>query len=188
MTPWRFLAFGDEVTGIFEVVQNAGCVGPLPEEVIGLEEMIVSKSGVRHDQRLHGHGVFLHAIADAWIGIDNDFVGEPHLALAVVALVGNEVLAKGPVPVHQRHADRRIGVQHLFGRDDLDLVGVEIQPEIVPRNHLDGIVNIAKRIEGPVGAFEQRSEFLLTCCSSHDTAYPLPTSASFLANNSRKTG
>ena len=156
-----FLALGDEVPGIFEIVEDPGGIGPLPEQMVGLEEVVVPERSVRHHQRLHRHGVFLHAIADAGIGIDDDFIGETHLALAVVPLVGNEMLAEGPVAVHQRHANRRVGIEHLFGRNDLDLVGVEIQPQIVTGHHLYGIVNVSERVERPVGTFEQGFEFLL---------------------------
>ena len=40
-----------------------------------------------------------------------------------------EMLAERPVLVEQRHADRGIGIQHLLGGDDLDLVGIDVEPE-----------------------------------------------------------
>src|SRR5580704_10957267 len=51
------LAFGDVIAGEAEVVHDAVGIGPLPVEIIVLEEMIVAETGMRDDQRLHGHGV-----------------------------------------------------------------------------------------------------------------------------------
>ena len=52
------------------------------------------------------------------------------MPLLVVGLVVGEPLAERPVPVHQRHADRGIGVEHLLGGDDLDLIGIDVEPEL----------------------------------------------------------
>ena len=77
------LAGRDVALGEIEIVENAGGVGPLLEEIVVLEEMVVAEGGVGDHQGLHRHRVLLHAIADARIGIDDDLVGERLIALAV---------------------------------------------------------------------------------------------------------
>ena len=135
------LAMGDVLLGEFEIVENAVGIGPLLEQIIVLEEMIVAEGGVRDHQRLHGRGVLLHQIGDTRRRVDNDLIGQAHQALAVGSLLIGEMLAERPVLVEQGHADRGIGVQHLFGGDHLDLVGVDIEPEFVFRDPLAGIMN-----------------------------------------------
>jgi hypothetical protein len=65
-----------------------------------------------------------------------------------------EALAERPVPVHQRHADRGVGIEHLLCRDDLDLVGVDIEPELTQRDVTHRIVGLADQIEAPLRAIE----------------------------------
>ena len=89
-------------------------------------------------------------------GVDDDLVGQPHQPLAVGCLLKGKVLAERPMLVEQRHADRRIGVQHLLGGDDLDLVGIDIEPQLVPRNLLAGVVDPLQRPEVPIGALKQQ--------------------------------
>ena len=138
--PVAFLALHDEAAGEFQVVQDAVGIGPLLEQVVVLEKMVMPEGGVRNHQRLHRGGVFLHDIADAGIGVDDDLVCQPLHAGAIHGFIAGEVLAERPVLVEQRHADRGIGVQHLFGADDLDLVRVAVQPEFLDRDLLDGVV------------------------------------------------
>src|SRR3954451_4868772 len=57
--------------------------------------------------------------------------------------------------VEQRHADRRIGIQHLCGVDDLDLVRIDGEPEIYRRHLLGGIRDALQGVKIPIGAFEQ---------------------------------
>ena len=64
LQPVLFLALGDVVAGKAQIVEDAVGIGPLPEQVIVLEEVIVAERGMRDDQRLHGHGVLLHDVAD----------------------------------------------------------------------------------------------------------------------------
>src|ERR1700730_7325980 len=54
--------------------------------------------------------------------------------------------------VEQGHPDRGIGVQHLLRRDHLDLVRVEIEPELRPRDFLAGVVDPLQGREIPVSA------------------------------------
>ena len=149
------LALRDIALGEIEIIENAFGVGPLLEQVVVLEEMVVAEGGVRDHQRLHGRGVFLHQIGNARRGVDHDLIGEAHQALAIERLVMGEMLAERPVLVEQRHADRGIGVQHLLGGDDLDLVGIDVEPEFGSRDLLAGIVDALQRREIPVRALEQ---------------------------------
>jgi len=80
-----------------------------------------------------------------------------------------EVLAEGPVLVEQRHADRRVGVEHLLGGDDLDLVRVPGQAELRPRHGLAGVVDAPDGVEVPVVAGEEgfSGNGLLRCGACH---------------------
>ncbi|MNN13809.1 hypothetical protein D3C81_1268530 [compost metagenome] len=141
------LALGHVVLGKQQVVDDGVRVGPGAEQVVALEEGVVAVAGMRDRQRLHRHGVLLHQVGDAGIGIDDDLVGQAHVPALVAAFRRQEVLAVGPVVVAHRQARRRVGIQHLLGRDDLDLVGIGIQPEfacdagnfaVIPVDQLEG--------------------------------------------------
>ena len=151
-----FLAAANEFPGIVEIIDYAFGIGPLPEQMVVLEEMIVATGRMRHDQRLHCHRVLVQTVADAGVGVDDDLIGQTAEPAAVAAFMKNELFSKRPVPVHQRHARRGIGVQHLFRRDDLDLVRVKIKPEIFQRDRLDCVIGPADGIECPFAAFEQQ--------------------------------
>ena len=151
------LALGDVVAGEFQVVEDAVGIGPLLEDVVVLEEVVVAECSVGDHQRLHRGRVLLHDVADAWIGVDHDLIREALHAGAVHRLVAGEVLAERPVLVEQRHADRGIGIEHLLGADDLDLVGIDVQPELVDRDLLDRVVHALDGAELPVRALEQRA-------------------------------
>ena len=151
-----FLAALDEALGEFQVVEDAVGVGPLLEQIVVLEEVVVAERGVRDHQRLHRRRVLLHDVGDARVGVDDDLVGEALHAGAVQRLVAGEMLAERPVLVEQRHADRGIGVQHLLGADHLDLVRIDVQAQLV-----EGDLSRSRRAragcrELPLGAFEQR--------------------------------
>ena len=75
--------------------------------------------------------------------------------LAIHCLLANEPLAERPVRVYQRHADRRIGVQHLLRRNDLDLIGIGVEAEVGPRHVIDRVIGPIEGIEIPIGTFEQ---------------------------------
>ena len=122
------LAFADVVPRVDQVVDDRRRIGPHLEQVVALEEAVVAVGRMGDHQGLHGHGVFFHQVGDAGIGVDDDLVGQAHVAAAVVLLGGDELLAVGPVAVDHRHAHRGIGVHHLLGRDDLELVGVGVEP------------------------------------------------------------
>src|SRR3546814_2321362 len=72
------LAVHDIALGEFQIIQNAVGVGPLLEQIIVLEEVVMPIGGVGDHQRLHHGGVFLHDIADAGVGIDNQLRSEEH--------------------------------------------------------------------------------------------------------------
>ncbi|EWS64292.1 hypothetical protein Y695_02465 [Hydrogenophaga sp. T4] len=126
----QLLALRDIVSGIDQVVDDGLGVGPHAEQVVALEERVVAVAGVRDHQRLHGHGVLFHQVGDAGIGVDHDLVGQPHLTAPVVFLGRDELLAEGPVAVVDRHAHRGVGIDHLFGGDDLQLHRVGVQSEV----------------------------------------------------------
>ena len=60
------------------------------------------------------------------------------------------------MPVHQRQADRGIGVEHLLGRDDLDLDRVDVEPQLVERDVLDRVMDLAQLVEIPFGPVNSR--------------------------------
>jgi len=60
------------------------------------------------------------------------------------------------MPVHQRQADRRVGIEHLLGGDHLDLVGIDVEPELAERDLLDRRMNALQNGKIPVGPLEQR--------------------------------
>ncbi len=96
------LAARDEVTGEGEIVQDAVGVRPLPEQVVILEEVIVSEGGMGDHQRLHRHGVLLHDVADAGARVDDDLIGETLQAVPIERFLAGKSLAEAPMPVHQR--------------------------------------------------------------------------------------
>ncbi len=147
--PVALLALGDVVPGEDQVVDDGPGAGPLAEQMVALEEGVVAVGRVGDDQGLHGQGVLLHEVGDAGVGVDDDLVGQAHLPAPVAVLRGQEVLAEGPVVVVDRHAGRGVGVHHLQGADDLQLVGVGVQAE-VPGQAPDGVVEGGDGLEGPL--------------------------------------
>ena len=149
-----FLAVGHVLLGVDEVVDDRRRIGPHPEQIVALEEAVVAVGGMGNHQGLHGHGVFLHQVADAGVGVDDDLVGQAHVTAAVVLLRADELLAVAPVAVVHRHADAGVGVHHLLGGDDLELVGVGVQPEALGRLADDGVVAL-DQLERPVAGAGQ---------------------------------
>ena len=160
------LALRHIALGKIEIVENAFGVRPLLEQIVVLEEMVVAERRVGDHQRLHGRGVFLHQIGNARRAVDHDLIGEPHESLAVERLVVGKMLAERPMLVEQRHADRGIGIQHLLRGDDLDLVGIDVEPQFRSRNLLAGVVDALQRREIPVRSFEQSFG-----CRGHGAAF-----------------
>ena len=81
------LALGDIALGEVQIFENAFGVGPLLEEIIVLEKMVMAEGGMGDDQRLHRRRIFLHEIGDAGRTVDDDFIGEAAQALAIERLV-----------------------------------------------------------------------------------------------------
>ena len=192
-----FLAIGDVALGEIQVLEDAVGIGPLLEEIVVLEEVIVAERGMRDHQRLHRGGVFLHDVADAGIGIDDDLVGEAAHALAIVRLMGGELFAEGPMIVIKWHADRGISVQHLLGGDHLDLVGVGVEAQFPVRDRLAGIVDPLHHLVIPVGAGEEqivspRRGHAVPCLAPEalppDVLPPEAAPTVLRSNNSRNTG
>ncbi len=150
------LAGGDIALGEAEVVQDAGGVGLFLEQIVVLEEVVMAESRVRDDQRLHGHGVLFHEVGDAGVGVDHDLVGEARIALAVERLVAGEALPERPVVIEDRHADRGVGVEHLLGADQLDLVGIGVQAHLADGDLFDRVVGAPDRREVPLAGPEEQ--------------------------------
>jgi hypothetical protein len=66
----------------------------LAEQVVALEEAVVAIGRVGDHQGLHRHGVFFHEVGDAGVGVDDDLVGEAHLAAAIAFSVCRKLLPK----------------------------------------------------------------------------------------------
>ena len=177
------LASGDVVLGEFEIGEDAFGVRPDAEQVVVLEEVVVAEGGMGDDERLHRRRVLLHDVADAGIGVDDDLVGEGAQPLAVADLVLGEMLAERPMLVEQRHADRRIGVEHLLGRDDLDLVRIDVEAELVDGDTLDGVVDPSDRVEIPIGPLVEQGRRV-----RRERHRASPSAPLWRANSSRKTG
>ena len=180
------LAAGDVPLGEIEIAQDRVGVGPLPEQIVVLEEMVVPEGRMRRHQGLQGHGVLFHQIDDAGVGIDDDLIGEAAAALAVVQFVMEEVLAEGPVAIHQRHADRGIGVEHLLGGDHLHLHRIDVEPQLLLRHRLDDVVGMRQGSEIPVRAGEQQVGSV--CVPGHRRFLQLRGRAGCRVKSWRKTG
>ena len=89
-----FLAMRHVALGEFEIIENAVGVGPLLEQIVVLEEMIVAEGGMRDHERLHRRGIFLHQVGNARRRVDDDLVGQPHQPLAIGCLLKGKVLAE----------------------------------------------------------------------------------------------
>ena len=162
--PVMLLAFADERLGEREIVEDGAGVGPLLEQVVVLEEVVVAESGVGEHQHLHGHGILFHDVADAGIGIDHDLIGQRPVAALVHRIFARKMLAERPVPVHLRHSDRCVGVQHLLGGDDLDLVGVNVEPHLADRDFFDGGERLFQEVVVPLRALIERCDLAFALC------------------------
>ena len=77
-----------------KIFENAVGIGPLLEKVIVFEEVVMAKSCVANDDGLHRHRILFQQIGNAWIGIDDHFVGETDLARPVQAFLAREQFAE----------------------------------------------------------------------------------------------
>src|SRR5690606_1587494 len=145
------LALGDVLLGEHQVVDDRAGVGPAAEQVVAFEEAVVAIAGMGDDQRLHAHAVLFHEVGDARVGVDHDLVRQAHLPAGVGLFRAQEVFAIGPVLVADRHADRGVGVHHLLGGDDFDLVGIGVQAVTLGQAGDLPVVGL-DQLEGPLGA------------------------------------
>lgn len=90
-----FFIFYDVVFGKYQIVNDRGCVGLGFKKVIIFEERVVIIVGMGDYQSLYGYGVFFYQIGDVGVGVDNDFIGQIYLFLAVMLFVGNKVFIIG---------------------------------------------------------------------------------------------
>ncbi len=74
------LALHDVLLGKHQVINDRAGVGPGAKQVVALEEAVVAIARMGDDQRLHADGVFLHQVGNARVGVDDDLVGQAHLA------------------------------------------------------------------------------------------------------------
>ena len=65
------------------------------------------------------------------------------------------------MPVHQRHADRGVGIEHLLGGDDLDLVGIDVEAELAQRDLAHRVVDLLDQLESPLRPVEQGAHVAL---------------------------
>src|ERR1700722_9163514 len=70
--------------------------------------------------------------------------------MAIQNFIAREILAERPMLIHQRHADRGIGVEHLLEGNHLDLVGVNVELKLVQRNRADRIIGPPQAVEIPI--------------------------------------
>ena len=144
----------DVVAREHQVVDDGVGAGPLLEQVVTLEEGVMPVSGVGDHQRLHRQRVFVHQVGNAGVRVDDDLVRQAHLPAFVAVLGGQEMFAKRPVVVVNRHADGGVGVHHLLGADDLEQMRITV--ESVALGHLaDRLVVLLYGLEGPLGTGRQ---------------------------------
>ena len=89
-------------------------------------------------------------VFSAGVGVDDNIVGQAHVTATVALFGGEKMLAVGPVVIAQRHADRSVGIHHLLGGDDLDLIGVGVQAVDLMGNPANLLVVLADQLEGPL--------------------------------------
>ena len=167
-----------------KIIEDAVRVGPLLEDVIVLEEVVMAEGGMRQHQRLHRRRVLFQQVDDARVGIDNDFVGEPLPALPVERLVAHELLAERPVLIEKRHACRSVSIEHLLGRYHLDPWPVNVEPQLSETDFGDAVVDARKSVEVPVRTLEEKP--VAGCGRRHQA--PTHAALLFFSKSSRKTG
>ena len=182
-----FLTFGDIVAGEHQVIDDGAGIGPGAEQVVAFEKGVVAVTGVGDHQRLHGQGVLFHQVGDAGVGVDHDFIGQPHLP-ALISLGGlQELLAEGPVVIAHGHADGAVGVHHLLGGNHLHLIGVGVEAKL-GRAFGDLFVVFLDQLKGPLRAGGNGRSclglFAFRCVRAINQA----AHATFLSNNCRNTG
>ena len=120
-------AVGDIFLRKQQIVDDRAGVGPAAEQVVIFEKRVVAVAGVRHHQRLHSHGVLFHQIGDTGIGVDHNLIRQSLLPVLITLLGFDELFAERPVSVVDWHTDAGVGVHHLLGGDDFNLMGIGVE-------------------------------------------------------------
>ena len=165
----------DKITREHQIVENASRICEVAKRIIIAEEMIMPKRRMRNDERLHRNRIAFHHIGNAGAGIDDDLIGQPRHAFAILHFMLHEALAVRPVRIINWHAGRCISVQHLLRRNDFNLVGIYLQTHFAARDLFYRIMHALNGAEAPVGILKQKR--------AHDVA-----SALCARKRSRNTG
>ena len=144
-------AFHDVAPREDQVVEDGVGRRPLQKQVVAFEKRVVAVGRMRYHQCLRRHRVLLHQVRDAGVRVDDDLVGETLHAAAICLLVADELLSIGPVGISDRQPAGGVGIEHLLGRDDLDLVRIGVEPEFGRDARYGGVV-LLEQVEVPVGA------------------------------------
>jgi hypothetical protein len=92
-------ALRDVALGELQIIQDAVGVGPLLEQVIVLEEVVMAERGMRDHKRLHGRRILFHQVGNARRAVDHDLVGQAFQPLAIHRLLMRKMLAERPMLV-----------------------------------------------------------------------------------------
>ena len=120
-------ALGDVLTGKDQIVDDRAGVGPAAKQIVIFKKRVMPVAGMGHHQRLHGDGVFLHQVGDTGVGVDDYLIRQTLLTVLIGLLGLNKFFAKRPVRIVDGHADAGVGVHHLLGSNDFDLVRVGVK-------------------------------------------------------------
>jgi hypothetical protein len=145
------LAVEDEVSGECQVIEDGVSLRELAEQIVALEKCVVTVGGMSHHQHLQRQRVGFHQVHQRGAGVDHDFVRQPAHPFLVRMLLTEQLLAKTPVCVMHRHADRRAQVDHLRRGDHLvlDWIGVEVH---APRVLRKGGIEAPQHRDSPLRA------------------------------------
>ena len=120
-------AVGNVFAGENQIINDRAGVGPAAEQIVVFEKRVVTVAGMGHHQRLHGYRVLLHQVGDAGIGVNHNLIGQPLLTVLIRLLGFDKLFTERPVRVVDGHADAGIGIHHLLGSNDFDLVRIGVE-------------------------------------------------------------
>ncbi|MNC62274.1 hypothetical protein D3C75_1122840 [compost metagenome] len=109
-----FLTFRHVIVGEDQVVDDGFSVSELLEQVVALEEAVVTECSVSRHESLHHRRVLFHEVVHARRAVDDQLIGEAHFASHVLLVVLDERFTERPMLIHHWHADRGIGIKHLL--------------------------------------------------------------------------
>lgn len=87
-----FFTAGNVISGENQIIDDRTGIRPAPEEIIIFKKGVVAVTGVRHDQRLHGDGIFFHQVGNAGIRVDHNFISQSLLTMLIQTFRLNELL------------------------------------------------------------------------------------------------